>query len=182
MPKAQKNELPPQLQLAGFLAKFTPEIAAQAEEILIRLRVTIPHALELVYDNYNALAIGFGPTERASDAIVSIAIYPRWVSLFFLQAKGLPDPKNILKGGGNVVRHIVLHTASALDEPAVQALIEEALSRAKTPVHPANTHRVIIKSISAKQRPRRPTEKPAKPAGKPRSRNSKPAHPPDKAQ
>jgi hypothetical protein len=182
MPNIRKNEPSPQLQLAGFLAKFTPEIAVQAEEILIRLRATVPHALELVYDNYNALAIGFGPTERASDAIVSIAIYPRWVSLFFLQAKGLPDPHNILKGQGNVARHIVLAAPSVLDGPAVQALIREALTRAKTPIHPATTRRVIIKSISAKQRPRRPTEKPAKTSGKPRSRNPKPAHPPDRAQ
>jgi hypothetical protein len=163
MPKGQKDEASPELRFAKFLARFTPEIAARAEEILTRLRLRIPHALELVYDNYNALAIGFSPTERASDAIVSIAIFPRWVSLFFLQAKGLPDPNNILKGQGKVVKHIVLATPSALDEPAIQALIDEALNRAKTPINPATTHRVIIKSISAKQRPRRPPEKPTKP-------------------
>lgn len=171
MAKAQKNELSPALQLSGFLAKFTPQIAARAEEILTRMRARFPHALELVYDNYNALAIGFGPTERASEAIVSIAVFPRWVSLFFLQAKGLPDPTGILKGHGNVARHIVLPTPSALDEPAIQALIEEALNRAKAPLNPATTHRIIIKSTSAKQRPRRPPEKPAKPTGKSRVHN-----------
>ena len=164
MAKAQKNEPLPELQLAGFLAKFTPEIAGQAEKILTRLRVKIPHALELVYDNYNALAIGFGPTERASDAIISVAVFPRWVSLFFLQAKGLPDPTNILKGQGNVAKHIVLPAPSALDEPEIQALIEEALNRAKVPLNPNTSHRVIIKSISAKQRPRRPPENSAKPS------------------
>ncbi len=163
MPKAQKSEPSPELQLAAFLAKFTPEIAAQAEEILVRLRVMIPHALELVYDNYNALAIGFGPTERASDAIISVAVFPRWVSLFFLQAKGLPDPANILKGQGNVAKHVVLATPSALDEPPIQALVGEALNRAKTPINPTTIHRVIIKSISARQRPRRPPEKPTRP-------------------
>jgi hypothetical protein len=173
MPKAQKEESSPEVQLAGFLAKFNPEIAGQAEEILTRLRVRIPHAIELVYDNYNALAIGFGPTERASDAIVSIANFPRWVSLFFLQAKGLPDPTGILKGEGNVARHIVLPTASALDEPAVHALIQEALSRAKVPLGTNTSHRIVIKSISAKQRPRRPPEKPAKsPASSPSGKRS----------
>jgi len=161
MPKPKKEEPSAELQLAGFLAKFTPDIAARAEEILIRLRSRFPHALELVYDNYNTLAIGFGPTERASDAIVSIAVYPRWVSLFFLQAKGLPDPTGILKGQGNVAKHIVLPNASTLDEPVILELIEEALSRAKVPINSAATHRTIIKSISAKQRPRQPAEKPA---------------------
>ena len=161
MPKPQKEESSAEVQLAGFLAKFTPEIAARAQDILIRLRSRFPHALELVYDNYNALAIGFGPTERASDVIVSIALYPRWISLFFLQAKGLPDPTGVLKGQGNVAKHIVLPNASTLDEPVIQELIEEALSRAKVSLNSATTHRIIIKSISAKQRPRQPAEKPA---------------------
>ncbi len=167
MPQPGKS---PQTQLAGFLAKFTPEIASQAEEILIRMRARFPHALELVYDNYNALAIGFGPSERSSEAIISVAVFPRWVSLFFLQAKGLPDPTSILKGEGNVVRHIVLSAPSALEEPAIQALIEEALSRARVPLNSNTAHRVIIKSISAKQRPRRPPENSAKPIGKSRAR------------
>lgn len=175
MPKAPskptKEEQSPEAKLAGFLARFTPEIAASAEDILARMRTRFPHALELVYDNYNALAIGFGPSERASEAIVSIAIYPRWISLFFLQAKGLPDPTGILKGEGNVAKHIVLPNPAALDEPAIQALFEEALNRAKAPLNPATKHRLIIKSISAKQRPRRPEETSSKPAA--RSRKAK---------
>jgi len=165
MAKAKKDE-GPELQLAGFLAKFTPQIAAQTEAVLARLRTQLPNALELVYDNYNALAIGFGPSERASEVILSIAIYPRSMSLFFLQAKGLPDPTGILQGKGNVARHIVLPIASALDEPAIQTLIAEALARAKVSLNPDTSHRIIIKSISAKQRSRRPSTTDAKPKSK----------------
>ena len=53
-------------QLAAFIAKFSPEIAALAESILAAMRERYPTAIQLVYDNYNALAIGFGPSERAS--------------------------------------------------------------------------------------------------------------------
>jgi hypothetical protein len=156
-------------QLASFLAKFTPQIAAQAEAALAKLRKRLPHALELVYDNYNALAIGFGPSERASEAILSIAVYPKWISLFFLQGKGLPDPAGILQGEGNVARHVVLATDATLKEPAVQALIDEALVRAKVALTPGTEHRIIIKSISARQRPRRPPEAVRKPATKSRA-------------
>jgi hypothetical protein len=151
-------------QLAGFLAKFEPEVAAMAEEILAEMRKLYPTALELVYDNYNALAIGFGPSERASDAIFSIAVFPRWVSLFFLQAKGLPDPDKILRGSGSVARHIVLPSAALLYTPPVWTMMQEALERAKVPLDAGGKHRLIIKSISAKQRPRRPAAKAAKPA------------------
>jgi hypothetical protein len=143
-------------QLASFLAKFTPEVAEIAEEILGEMRKLYPTALELVYDNYNALAIGFGPTERASEAIFSIALFPRWVSLFFLQAMGLPDPDDILRGNGSVARYIVLTSAAMLYMPQVRALMIEAASRARVPFDSRGKHRLIIKSISVKQKPRRP--------------------------
>ncbi len=82
----------PQKELDFFLAKYTPEIAALARKVLAKMRSRLPGAVELVYDNYNALAIGFGATERSSDAIFSIAVFPRWVSLFFFQGTKLERP------------------------------------------------------------------------------------------
>lgn len=143
-------------ELAGFIAKYTAEIGSLAKAIRAEMRRRYPMANELVYDNYNALAIGFGPTEKTSEAIFSVALYPRWVSLFFLQAQGLPDPHRLLKGSGNVARHVVLPSPDTLDQPELQALMKEAVARAKVPLDPRNVHRLIIKSISAKQRPRRP--------------------------
>jgi hypothetical protein len=143
-------------QLAGFLAKYTPEIADLAETIRAEMRKLYPMALELIYDNYNALVIGFSPTERPSEAIFSIVLYPKWVSLFFLQAEGLTDPDKILRGEGTVARHIVLKSAAMLHYPAVRALMREAEAIAKVPFNPKGAHKLIIQSISAKQRPRRP--------------------------
>jgi len=146
----------PEGQLASFLAKYTPEIATLGESILVEMRRRFPEALELVYDNYNALAVGFSPTEKAGDAIFSIALYPKWVSLFFLQSKGLPDPDGLLQGSGTVAKHIRLPFLKSLDDPAVRDLMAEALSRARVPLDSGTSHRVIIKSISERQRPRRP--------------------------
>jgi hypothetical protein len=146
----------PEKQLASFLAKFTPEIAALAKKIRAAMRKRYPTALELVYDNYNALAIGYAPTERAREAIFSIALFPRWVSLFFLQAKALPDPEKKLQGSGNVARHIRIASPADLDHPAIRVLMKEAEARAAVPFDPRGSHRLIIKSVSAKQRPRRP--------------------------
>ena len=121
------------------------------------MRARLPGACELVYDNYNALAIGFGPGERTSDAIFSIAVFPRWVSLFFLQnGTRLRDPDCFLEGGGNRVRHIKLDHGALIDDPGVQDLIAQALELATTPIDPARARRLIVKSVSAKQRPRRP--------------------------
>lgn len=94
-----------QTQLDGFIDKYTPEIAKQARVQLKKLRKRLPGATQLVYDNYNALVIGFGPSGRASQVIFSIAIYPNWVTLFFLKGARLADPEGLLKGGGSTVRH-----------------------------------------------------------------------------
>ncbi len=94
----------PEKQLAGFIAKFTPEVAALAEAALAKMRARFPSAIQMVYDNYNFLVIGFGPTERPSEAIFSIALHARGVSLCFLQAGSqLPDPGKMLKGSGSKV-------------------------------------------------------------------------------
>jgi hypothetical protein len=143
--------------LNAFMSRYTPEIAATARAALVRLRRQVPGAVEMVYDNYNALVVGFGPSERASDAVLSIALYPRWVTLFFLQdGPQLPDPEGLLKGSGAHVRSIRLETAGHIDAPAVRALIRAALEQADVRIDPAGRRRMVIKSISPKQRPRRP--------------------------
>jgi hypothetical protein len=146
-------------ELERFIGKYTPEIAAQIRAVRSKLRRLIPGATELVWDNYNALAIGFAATERTGDVVVSIAAYPRWVSLFLFDAADLPDPDGLLRGKGKQARHIVLDAPDRLDDPGVRALIAAALRRAKVPIDPSQRRRVVIRSVSAKQRPRRPAGK-----------------------
>ena len=144
-------------QLDGFIDKYTPDIGARARRARARLRTLLPGAVEMVYDNYNALVIGYGPTDRASDAILSVALYPKWVNLFFLHGANLPDPKERLKGSGTQVRRIRLDDVGVLDEPEVRQLIAVATARAPTPFDRRSPSRTVIKSISPKQRPRRPS-------------------------
>jgi hypothetical protein len=151
-------ESSPEQQLATYMNKYDPAIRELAKAVLAKLRGRLAGAVELVYDNYNALVIGFGPSERASEAILSVALYPRWVSLFFLQGAGLPDPQKLLRGSGKVVRSIVLGDAADLDQPAVGALIDAALERAAKPLEAGTPRRLVIRSVSAKQRPRRPVK------------------------
>lgn len=155
--KAPMKVTPPKAQLEVFIVKFTPDVAAAARQALAKTRKLVPGAVELVYDNYNALAIGFGPTERASEAVLSIAVFPKWVTLCFIQnGPKIHDPKRLLRGSGNVVRHVRLQSPEDLDTPEIRALIQDALSRARVPIDPSGRRRLIIKSVSAKQRPRRP--------------------------
>jgi len=147
-------------QLDSFLAKYDPEVEAFARRALVKMRKLVPGAVEFVYDNYNWLVVGFGPSERPSEAIVSIVLPPGKVTLCFLQGAGLPDPGKRLRGSGNVVRNIRLYEAGVrdgkvLDDPEVRTLINVALNRAKVPMPTRAQRKLIIRAIAAKQRPRR---------------------------
>ena len=152
----------PEKQLAGFVAKFSPEMAARIRAVRRKMRQRLPTAVELVYDNYNFFVIGYGPNERPSEAIFSIAARAKGVALCFLQGAKLPDPKKILRGSGNVVRNIRLESAATLDRPEVRDLVKVDLERARTPMPKDGEHRLVIRSVSKKQRPRRAPRSPAK--------------------
>jgi hypothetical protein len=142
-------------QLAGFVAKFDPAVAKLIRSLRLALRKRFPTANELVYDNYNFLAIGFCSTERASDCIVSLASQAKGVSLCFYYGAKLADPHKLLHGGGNQVRFLRLESPATLAKPQVEALLRAACAQAKTPLPSDGRGRLIIKSISAKQRLRR---------------------------
>ena len=145
-----------QAQLDGFIDKYSPEVAANARALLARLKARLPGARILVYDNYNALAIGFGASERVRDIVLSIALYPRWINLFFMYGAALDDPHNLLAGAGGQIRHVPKVTEASLDDPRVDALIASALDFAEPPIDPGAPQRLIVKSVSPRQRPRRP--------------------------
>ena len=144
----------PARQLAGFLARFSPEIVKLAKATRAKMRTRLPRAIEMVYDNYNALVIGYSPTERPSDAIVSIVVYPHCVNVYFIRGAHLADPQGVLKGNGNQGRHIRLDAGAAiLDTPAIRAVLSEAIAFGDAPF--TGTRRLVIRAISKKQRPRR---------------------------
>ncbi|MDB4884356.1 MAG: hypothetical protein JWL95_3122 [Gemmatimonadetes bacterium] len=142
-------------QLASFVAKFDSRVAALIRATRAAMRKRLPTALELVYDNYNFFVIGYCATERASDCIVSLAADANGVALSFIYGATLPDPTGILLGGGKQNRFLRLSSAATLAEPAVEALIRAAVAQARTPLPATGRGQLIIKSISAKQRPRR---------------------------
>jgi len=149
----------PEKQLQTFIRKFEPKHQTLIRAVRKALQKRFPTATELVYDNYNFFVIGYGPTERPSDCIVSLAAAANGVGLCFIHGAALPDPKKILGGSGTQTRFLRLPTAEVLQQPAVQKLLTLALERAKAPMPGKGRGKLIIRSISAKQRPRR---KPAK--------------------
>ena len=153
-------------QLTRFIDKFAEKDRRLIRAVRKAVRRRLPGAIELVYDNYNFFVIGYSPNERPSDAIVSITARANSVGLCFVQGASLPDPKKILRGAGNQTRSIQLESAAVLAKPEVEALIAAAVDHSDVPLPSKSRGQLIIRSISAKQRPRRA----APPAPKTRSK------------
>ncbi len=149
----------PEAQLRSFIEKFDPPHQAIIRAARKKLRKRFPTATELVYDNYNFFVIGFGPNERPSDCIVTIAAGANGVGLCFVRGASLPDPDKVLLGSGKQTRFVRLPSADILDQPAVQKLLSAAAARAQAPLPATGRGKLVIRSISAKQRPRRKPQK-----------------------
>ena len=152
---ASQASASPAQQLEGFIDKFDSHNAALIRSVRRAMRKRLPTAHELVYDNYNFFVIGYCSTERPSDCIVSVAAAANGVGLSFYRGASLPDPHKILLGSGSQNRFIRLGSVEILGRPEVEALIEAAVAQAKTPLPASGDGKLIIRSTSAKQRPRR---------------------------
>jgi len=102
----------------------------------------------------NFFVIGYGPTERPSDAIISIAAAANGVGLCFIHGASLPDPHKLLQGSGNQTRFIRLDPPQGLDRPELEDLLAKR-SPGRSPCPKTGQGKLIIRSISEKQRPRR---------------------------
>jgi len=149
-------------QLAECIDKFTPEMARAIRAVRAALRKRLPTANELVYNNYNFFVIGYSSTLRPSDCFTQLVADAHGVRLAFYYGSTLPDPAGILLGGGNQNRFIRLVSARDLRKPEVEALIRAAVAQGKAPLPATGRGALVIRSVSAKQRPRRVTEKPAR--------------------
>lgn len=144
----------PAAQLAGFIAKFEPGMQKRIKACRRELRRQMPGAVELVYDNYNFFVIGYGPSERASDAYVSLVADRNGTSLCFIYGATMADPKKLLGGGGGQVRFIKLPTPRTLATADVKGLIRAAIKHGDVAMPKTAKGYLVIKSVSKKQRPR----------------------------
>jgi len=142
-------------QVDGFIEKFESAMTQRIRAVRATLRKRFPTGIELVYDNYNFFVIGYSTTERPSDCIVSLAANSKGVGLSFYYGADLPDPHGILEGSGTQNRFVrLVEGAATLKDPRVEELIRAAVDNAKTLLPKAKGY-TVVRSISAKQRPRR---------------------------
>jgi hypothetical protein len=154
-PRARPSSASAEKQLERFISKFDAKNQALIRSIRRALRKRLPTANELVWDNYNFFVIGYSATERPSDSVVALAAGSNGVGLSFYRGATLPDPHGILLGSGAQNRFVRLESAKTLARPEVEALIAAAVAQMKTPLAKSGRGKLLLRSVSKKQRARR---------------------------
>jgi len=141
--------------LKSFIAKFDRDLGKQIRECRSAMRKRFPTANELVYDHYNFCVIGYCTTERPSDCVVSLAVNAKGIGLSFYHGATIPDHRRILQGSGKQNRFVRLDVVATLRRPEVEKLLDAAEAHAEPPFVKSGGGKLIIRSISEKQRPRK---------------------------
>jgi hypothetical protein len=116
----------PPAALIKFLKPYDREIQKLALQVRALVLEEMAPCYENIYDAYSAVAIGYGASDRLRDGIFHIAVYSKHVNLGFNDGATLADPKGILEGTGNRIRHIPIKTPDDLARPEIRAYIRRA--------------------------------------------------------
>jgi hypothetical protein len=144
--------------LLKFLQPFNDDI----KEIALCLREFVwtlyPESNELIYDNYNALAFGWSPTDRLGHTFCSIAVGSnKYVHFGFYWGSEIADPDKILLGKGNQYRYIIVKNKIDFPKTYIKKLLKEAYANSLAKVKDKKQiikGATITKSISpVKKRP-----------------------------
>jgi hypothetical protein len=143
------------------LLKFLKPFGEETKEMALWLREFVwelyPETNELIYDNYNALAFGWSPTDRVGQTFCSVAVgrSSHNVHFGFYWGSELSDPKKLLLGEGNQYRYILVKNKDDFPKAYITKLVKEAYANSLAKVKDKKQLRrglTIVKSISTKKR------------------------------
>ncbi len=143
------------------LLRFLKPFASNMQERALWLRDFVwelyPTANELIYDNYNALALGWSVTDRVGHLFCTIAVGRTSGNIHFGFYWGalIDDTKKLLIGNGNQYRYILVEAVDTFPRTYMRKLMKEAHSHSMSQVKDKSQiiqGKTIVKSVSAAKR------------------------------
>jgi len=147
------------------LLKFLKPFSEETREIVLWLREFVwdlyPDSNELIYDNYNAVAFGWSPTDRVGHVFCNIAVgrTSKNIHFGFYWGSEIADPEKRLIGEGNQYRYLLVKSKKEFPKIYIKKLLKEAVANSLSKVKDKKQlmqGQTITKSISAKKRELKP--------------------------
>jgi hypothetical protein len=147
--------------LIRFLKPFPQEIQDRALWLRDFIWKNYPSCNELIYDNYNALAFGWSPTEKLGHSFCSVGVFRTNHNIHFGFFWGvlLSDPEKKLIGKGNQYRYIEVPDLKSFPKLYVKKLMREAFTNSMLKIKNKKDFtkgKTIVKSVLDKKRRKKP--------------------------
>ena len=143
------------------LKKFLSVFPDKVQETALWLRQfaweLYPDCNELIYDNYNAVAIGWSPTDRVGHTFCSVAVgrTSHNIHFGFYWGSQITDPDKILLGTGNQYRYLLVTDTKVFPKAYIKKLLKQAYANSVAKIKDKKQvmkGKTIVKSISEKKR------------------------------
>ncbi len=143
-------------ELQNFLLPYDKNIQQLALKLRNFIIETEPTCNELIWDNYNAVAIAYSKSDKLKDAFCHIAVYSNHVNFGFNRGAELRKSEVKLSGQGKLIRHITVSNFETFPKNKIKQLLSEAigLSEIINPelINSKIQSKSIVMSISEKKR------------------------------
>jgi len=148
---------PPTKDLLKFLRPFPTHIQERALWLRDLIWDAYPGTNELIYDNYNALAFGWSPTDKVGHTFCSIAVgrTSHNIHLGFYWGSEIADPRKLLLGNGNQYRYLLVNSTDDFPMKYAKKLMEDAFNNSMKKVKDPSQlmqGNTFTKSVSAVKR------------------------------
>ena len=117
----------PNPKLKLFLKPYSQEIQTLTYQLRDYLTELVPQANELIWDNYNALAMAYCKSEKLSDAFCHISVYAKHVNFGFNRGAELTKTNLKLEGKGKLIRHLKVKDYPSFPKEAITTMVWEAV-------------------------------------------------------
>jgi hypothetical protein len=140
------------------LMKFLKPFSDDKKKIALKLRDFVwdlyPQTNELVYDNYNAVAFGWSPTDKVGHTFCTVAVFRTNESIHFgfYWGSEIKDPEKLLIGNGKQYRYILVDNFDKFPKTYIKKLLKEAYANSMAKRKDGQellNGQTIVKSISA---------------------------------
>ncbi len=143
-------------QLKTFLSPYSQEVQKLVIDLRTFVTEAIPEANELIWDNYNALAIAYSKSEKLKDAFCHIAVYSKHANFGFNRGTELKKSTLELSGKGKLIRYVTVKDIKSFPIEELKKLLWEAMSISEKNnpdlIDKKDEGKSIVMSISNKKR------------------------------
>ena len=117
----------PNPQLKKFVSPYDDKIQKLTFQLREFITDLVPEANELIWDNYNAVAIAYSKSEKLKDAFCHIAVYAKHVNFGFNRGTELTKTNVTLQGSGKLIRHFTVKDFDSFPQKEIEKMVWEAV-------------------------------------------------------